>query len=125
MVTPFALVFLGFVLQVALAGPGSARRPLGSLGELALGALVLGSLYAVNTFDFATATALLAGGLAVWLVSDLARDRVRAAVWTAAVPLLALLLFAPFVLRFDPASDGVAPRAGAPALHASSRPTSR
>jgi YYY domain-containing protein len=110
MVTPFSLVALAYAIQLGLHGPprvdrrGGARwRP---VVELALASLVLGSLYATNSFDFPTACLVGVGALLVWALGERGRWR-RALVWGAAWIGGALLLFLPFWLGFDPPTTSI------------------
>jgi YYY domain-containing protein len=104
MVTPFALVSVAYAIQLALCGPPAVgrsrtwRRP---AVELALAALVLGSLYATNSFDFPTACLIGVGALALWALARPGRWR-RALAWAGAWIGASLLLFLPFWLAFDP-----------------------
>ena len=107
--TPFALVAVAFALQVALAGPRLPAPWLPAGVELLLGALVLGSLYAVNTLDFPTALLVVLAAVVVWIAGPGRRNRRWAvSLWALALPVAALALFAPFVAAFSPHTDGVA-----------------
>ena len=103
MATPFALVAVAYAVQLGVHGPPewsrtAWRRP---LAELLLAALVLGSLYALNSFDFPTACAIGLGALLVWSLESPGRWR-RAGVWAACWLGGAVLLFLPFWRGFDP-----------------------
>lgn len=112
MATPFALVSLAVALQLAIAGPrlvGRGRRLAAAGGELLLTALVVGSLYAINSLDFPTSVMLILGGLVLWL----SRERAGGGAWSTVAWFLvlvpaALALFAPFVIRYAPDADGIA-----------------
>ncbi|MDQ3875330.1 MAG: DUF2298 domain-containing protein [Actinomycetota bacterium] len=117
MATPFALTALAFALQLALRGPRlptTARTAVAAAGELLLAALVLGSLYAVNTLDFPTAAVLVLGGLLLWVWRSGGRRRLsgRAVLISLAFAALlvgtALALFAPFLVDYSPATKGIA-----------------
>ncbi len=61
MATPFALVAVAYALQLGVARPAGVERDAAvasAAAELVLAALVLGSLYAINSFDFPTACAI-------------------------------------------------------------------
>lgn len=112
MATPFALVSLAVALQLAIAGPRLARRGrrlAAAGGELLLTALVVGSLYAINSLDFPTSVVLVLGGLVLWI----SRERAGGGAWSTVAWFLvlvpaALALFAPFVIRYAPDADGIA-----------------
>ena len=111
MATPFALVAVAYALQVALAGPrgGRGSRALAlAAGELVLAALVLGSLYAVNSLDFPTALVLVFGGAVLWSTRREAVGIGQTLVWSPLLAFAALALFAPFVVRYAPDAAGVA-----------------
>ncbi len=110
MAIPFALLALGLSLTLALRirdGEGIASR----IAHLALLALVVGSLRAINTWDYPTQLAV--GGAAV-LVGEYARSQrlslmllARAALQTALLFWLTALLFAPFIDGYRSFADGV------------------
>ena len=111
MVTPFSLVALAYSVQLGLHGPPPLGPPRGRAWrrpgiELALASVVLGSLYATNSFDFPTACLVGAGALAVWALGERGRWR-RAGLWGAAWVCGALLLFLPFWLGFDPPTTSI------------------
>jgi YYY domain-containing protein len=107
---PFALTTLAFTMQVCLSGPRLGRRGLVSrlaaVGELALGALLLGALYAVNSLDYPTAVVLAVLALVMWVL-----EHPRAwlptlcfgAIWLAA----SVLLFLPYWQDFSPTTHGI------------------
>jgi len=111
MVTPFSLVALAYAVQLGLHGPprvglrppGAWRRP---AAELALASLVLGSLYATNSFDFPTACLVGGGALLVWALAAPGRW-LGALAWGAAWVGGALLLYLPFWLGFDPPTTSI------------------
>jgi YYY domain-containing protein len=108
MVTPFALIVVAYALQLALRGP-PAWRP-GSLRagvELVLAGLILGVLYALNSWDFPTAGAIGAGGLLLWALADSQRRR-KAAVWAVSWAACSVVLFLPFWRDFSPPTKGIA-----------------
>jgi YYY domain-containing protein len=103
MVTPFALVSVAYAVQLGVHGPPdwnrrAWRRP---AAELALAALVLGSLYALNSFDFPTGCAIGLGALLIWALEEPGRWR-RALAWGGAWVALAVILFLPFWHGFSP-----------------------
>ncbi len=110
MAIPFALLSLGLALTLALRirdGEGVASR----VAHLVLLALVVGSLRAINTWDYPTQ---LAVGAAAVLIGEYARSRslsvmllARAAVQTALLFWLTTLLFAPFIDGYRSFADGV------------------
>jgi YYY domain-containing protein len=109
MATPFALLAAAYALQLALTGlprEGGRRR---AAAELLLAALVLGSLYAVNTLDYPTALVLVAGGLLLAVTRATAPLRLRrAAAWGLALAAGSAVLVAPFVAGFTPETKGLA-----------------
>ncbi|MET0512884.1 MAG: DUF2298 domain-containing protein [Thermoleophilaceae bacterium] len=111
MATPFALVAVAYALQLALSGPRSGRdaRSLALAAcELVLAALVLGSLYAINSLDFPTALVVVLGGAVLWLIRPQTGEIGRMLVWLLLLGVTALALFAPFVVRYAPDAAGVA-----------------
>ena len=109
LVTPFTLVAVAYAVQLALSGPplaaGRSRTAVGA--ELVLAALVVGGLYATNSFDYPTACLLVGGGLLLWALAAPGRW-VQAIGWAAAVVAGSVLLFLPFWLAFSPPPEGVA-----------------
>lgn len=111
MVTPFTLVAVAYAVQLALHGPplsplrtaGAWRRP---IAELLLASLVLGSLYATNSFDFPTACLLGVGALVLWALARPGRWR-RAIAWATAWLVASLLFFLPFWLAFSPPASSL------------------
>jgi YYY domain-containing protein len=111
MATPFALVAVAYALQLALAGPRGGRGRWAlvlAAGELVLAALVLGSLYALNSLDFPTALVLVLGGAVLWLIRPEVESKVRTLIWVPLLAGTALALFAPFIVRYVPDAAGVA-----------------
>ncbi len=104
MAAPFALLVLAYSLQLCLAGPPGARTR--AAAELLIAGLALGSLYAINSFDYPTAVALGALALILWTLSPLGRIR-GAAAWLAAWLATSILVFLPFALRFSPTTGGI------------------
>ena len=117
MATPFALTALAFAFQLALRGPRvptTARTAVAAAGELLLAALVLGSLYAVNTLDFPTAAVLVLGGLLLWVWRGAGPGRLSgrtllvSLAWAALLVGAALALFAPFIFDYSLETKGIA-----------------
>lgn len=112
MATPFALLAVAVALQLALAGPrllDAGWQSGVAAGELLLTALVVGSLYSINSLDFPTAFALVVGGLVLWHT----RAQRTGTAWKSVAWLLllvagAFVLFAPFVIQYVPDSAGFA-----------------
>jgi YYY domain-containing protein len=108
MVTPFSLIVVAYALQLALRGPPAWRPGPGwAAVELVLAGLVLGVLYAVNSWDFPTGCAVGAGGLLLWVLAD-SRRRRQAVVWAVSWAMCAVLLFVPFWRDFSPPTKGIA-----------------
>jgi YYY domain-containing protein len=109
MATPFALLAVAYALQVATRGPAvRAGRSLAAVAvELVLASMVLGSLYAINSFDFPTASAILLASLLVWGLDGARRGR-AALGWAGGILVIAVFLFLPFWLRFSPPTHGIA-----------------
>lgn len=118
MVVPFALVGLAFAMQLSLTGPRRpAGRPFDSRGlrswtwsalELALGALVVGSLYTINSLSYPTGVALVLLGLALWATRRKRRgERVFLVVWGILWMATTVVLFLPFFRQFSPATRGI------------------
>lgn len=109
LVTPFALVSLAYAVQLALHGPPLLvdvfRRP-AVAAELLLAALVLGSTYATNSFDFPTAVALGLGALVLWALEAPGRWR-RVLGWGAGWLAAGILLYVPFWRSFSPPASSV------------------
>ncbi len=110
MAIPFALLSLGLALTLALRirdGEGLATRA----AHLLLLALAVGSLRAINTWDYPTQ--LLVGGGAVFIGEFARSGRVsplmllRVATQAAVLFLLTALLFAPFINGYRSFADGV------------------
>jgi YYY domain-containing protein len=108
---PFALTALAFTMQVCLSGPRLAGAGLGSwlaaAGELALGALLLGVLYAVNSLDYPTAIALAVLALLLWVLE---RPQAWSTTlgWGGAWLVGSFLLFLPYWREFSPTTHGIA-----------------
>ena len=110
MAIPFALLALGLALALALRirdGEGLATRA----AHLLVLALAVGSLRAINTWDYPTQLAVGAGAI---FIGELARSRqvspamlLRVAVQTGLLYLLTTLLFAPFIDGYRSFADGV------------------
>ena len=108
MATPFALVVVAYAVQLGVHGPPAWgrriwRRP---VAELLLAALALGSLYALNSFDFPTACVIGLGALLLWALEAPGRWR-RAIVWGAAWLVAAVALFLPFWQAFEPPTTSI------------------
>lgn len=109
-VLPFAALALGLVLAVVTRPrpPAFFSRATGWL-EVMLTGIMLGSLYAINSWYAPTCLLLYAGALAL-LYRRLAQDEGRVFAWWSAVRTLAgvavatLLLLLPFLLTFQPPS---------------------
>ncbi len=108
---PFALTALAFALQVCLSGPRLGRGTLTAsrawaAGELVLGALVLGVLYAINSLDYPTAAVIAALSVVLWALarpSDWLRTLVWGVVWIGG----SFVLVLPFWQDFTPTTDGI------------------
>jgi YYY domain-containing protein len=108
---PFALTALAFTMQLCLCGPLLPRRGESAswwraAGFLGLGALLLGSLYALNTLDYPTAAALGVLGLLLWTLEVPGTWR-PAATWAVLWLAASVLLMLPFWLRYSPESAGI------------------
>ena len=108
---PFALTALAFAMQICLSGPRLGDRGrIGSralaAGELLLGALVLGVLYAINSLDYPTAVAIAVLVLLLWV---LARPEtwLTTSIWGVLWIGGSFLLFLPFWTDFTPTTNGV------------------
>ena len=110
MATPFAMVALAYALQLVLHGPRLPKRhrrwP--AAAELLLAALVVGSLYAINTADYPPAVAFGCAALLVWAVVSPRRRVLPVAAWAACWIAASILLYLPFVLDFSTTTHGVA-----------------
>jgi YYY domain-containing protein len=107
MVTPFALVAVAYALQLGLHGPPPWRDArVRAAGELVLAGLVLGALYATNSFDFPTACAIGLGALLVWALAAPGRWPLAAA-WGCAWLVAAVALYLPFWASFSPPTTSV------------------
>ena len=110
MAIPFALLSLGLALTLALRirdGEGVVTRA----AHLLLLALAVGSLRAINTWDYPTQLAVGAGAV---FIGEMARSRqvspamlLRVAVQAGLLFLLTTLLFAPFIDNYRSFADGV------------------
>jgi YYY domain-containing protein len=98
---PFTLLALGFALQLAMAGPRLAPRGLAVL-ELCAVALVVGALYAINTWSYPVAAGLVLIALFIG-----AGAQAGVAAWAVLLLALSVLLVLPFHLSFDPAAAGL------------------
>jgi YYY domain-containing protein len=110
LVTPLTLTAFAYAVQLALRGPprlswrsGRAR----AAAELALAAVILGALFATNSFDYPTACVVGVGALLLWTLEAPGRAA-RAAAWGAAWLASSVLLFLPFWLSFSPTTKGLA-----------------
>jgi YYY domain-containing protein len=104
---PFTLVALGFVLQVALAGP-RGDAVLRGAGEALAAGLAIGALYAVNSWSYPAAAGLLVLAIATWMRStDSEGRRLYAVIWLGLVLLASVVFMLPFWLNFDPAARGI------------------
>ncbi len=110
MAIPFALLSVGLALTLALRirdGEGMASR----IAHLLVLALAIGSLRAINTWDYPTQ---LAVGAAAVLIGEYARSRqmsllllLRVAVQAALLYWVTTILFAPFIDDYRSFADGV------------------
>ena len=108
MATPFSLLAVAYAVQLGVHGPPAWsrrtwRRP---AAELLVAGLVLGSLYAVNSFDFPTACAIGLGALLLWALEAPGRWR-RAGAWSVAWLGGAVVLFLPFWRAFEPPTTSI------------------
>ena len=110
MAVPFALTALAFTMQLCLSGArvglGSWRSRGATAGELALGALLLGVLYAINSLDYLTTAALAFFALLLWML-DHPRTWLASLCWGAAWLGGSVLLFLPYWRDFSPATHGI------------------
>ena len=105
---PFTVVALGFVLQVAIAGPRGDAVLRGVAEALAAG-LAIGALYAINSWSYPVTAGLLAGAVIVWLRDPASAGRRWYAVsWLVLVLAASVVLLLPFWLAFDPSAEGFA-----------------
>lgn len=108
--TPFALLALGFTMQICLTGPPRVRPKIGPIaaytGELLCAALALGVLYATNSLDYPTAVVLAALALLLWMLAHPESWR-RSLAWGGLWLGGSLLLFLPFWRHFDPTTGGI------------------
>lgn len=101
MVLPFQLLALLLSLKLAVAGPVRARRRL--IFEVVLASLVLGSLYAINSWSFPTMLGMAIAALAIWFVRNRHRETLtRIALVAAAMCAGSLLAFIPFIVNLHP-----------------------
>jgi YYY domain-containing protein len=108
MAAPFALLVLAYSLQLCLAGPPPFRPAPAAVVELLLAGVALGSLYAINTFDYPTAVVLGVFAVAIRASTTASRrERALAAAWIAAWAAVSVLAFLPFFLRFSPTTKGI------------------
>ena len=110
MATPFAMVALAYALQLVLRGPRLPERGRGwafAAAELVLAALVVGSLYAINTADYPPAVALASAALLVWALVSPRRRLLRSAAWAACWIAASLVLYLPFLLHFSATTHGI------------------
>ena len=106
MAIPFTFLALAFGLQLAIAGPAPPPRGPAAL-ELAVAAISVGTLYAINAWSFPVVAGLVALGALVRLRgAESLRERGRTLLWTLAMLLLAVLAVLPFLLTYDTAADG-------------------
>ena len=110
LVTPLTLTAIAYAVQLALHGPpsfGSRSARLRAGAELAIAGVLLGALFATNSFDYPTVCAIGVGALVLWAFEAPGRSR-RAALWGAAWLGMSVLAFLPFWLSFSPATNGLA-----------------
>jgi YYY domain-containing protein len=103
--SPFVLVAVAYAMQLAIQGP--PRRVTGrAVAELAVAAVVLGALYAVNGLDFPTAAAITLACLVLWSLESGSVG--AAACWCTALLPASVVAFLPFWLKFSPPTHGIA-----------------
>ena len=110
LVTPLTLTAVAYAVQLALRGPprfGSRPERLRAAAELVLAGVLLGALFATNSFDYATACTIGVGALLLWALEQPGRAR-RAAAWGAAWLGASVVVFLPFWLTFSPETRGLA-----------------
>lgn len=99
-VMPFELLAIAIAINIAREGP-RWNDPI----AIVLAALVVGMIGATSSFSAPTSAAILLGGAAIWAAEH---HRWRAAGgWSATMLILAILLFLPFLLGFDPPAGGI------------------
>lgn len=107
---PFALTALAFTMQVCLSGPRIARGArlarVAAVGELVLGALLLGVLYAMNSLDFVTG-AIVAVLAVILFVLEHPRAALPTLGWGALWLGGSVLLFLPYWLDFSATTHGI------------------
>ena len=107
---PFALTALAFSLQICLTGPylgdGTLTSRLRAAGELALGGLLLGALYATNSLDYATAVAVAVLVLLIWVL-DHPRTWATTLCWGGLWLGGSFVLFLPYWRDFSPTTHGI------------------
>src|SRR5829696_5428009 len=107
MAIPFSLLALAFGLQLAVAGPPLPPRGPAAI-ELALTAIAVGTLYAINAWSFPVVAGLvLLGALVRLREAPGVRERTRTVVWAVTALVLAVIAVAPFLLAYDAAADGL------------------
>ena len=106
MAIPFSFLALAFGLQLAIAGPAPPPRGPAAL-ELVVGAIAIGTLYAINAWSFPVVAGLVAlGGLVRIHEAPTLRERGRTLAWTLVLLVLGVLSVLPFLLTYDTAADG-------------------
>ena len=106
MAIPFSFLALAFGLQLAIAGPAPPPRGPAAL-ELVVGAIAIGTLYAINAWSFPVVAGLVAlGGLVRIRDAPTLRERGRTLAWMLVLLVLAVLSVLPFLLTYDTAADG-------------------
>jgi YYY domain-containing protein len=116
MALPFTLAALALAAVLFFGRTGGSRLARGELIRIALAGAVIGSLYALNSWDYPTF--LLIAGLATWFgLADGLGARQRA-LGVAVLGGASLLAWAPFFLTFAPPVGGTAPEGvrGVPVL---------
>ena len=106
MAIPFSLLALALGLQIATAGPSPPPRGPAAL-ELAVAAIALGTLYAINAWSYPVIAGLVALA-AVVRARDAPnrREAVRTLLWMLVVLVLSIVAVLPFLLTYDPAAKG-------------------
>jgi YYY domain-containing protein len=108
---PFALTALAFAMQICLNGPrlGETSGPVSrvaAVGELVLGALLLGVLYAVNGLDYPTGVAIAVLSLILWILAHpqtWITSLIGGTLWIGG----SVVLFLPFWTQFSPTTHGL------------------
>jgi len=107
MAIPFSLLALALGLQLALTGPPRPPRGPAAL-ELAVTAIAVGTLYAINAWSAPVIGGLVAMAILVRLREPLGGvERARTLAWGCAALGLAVIAGLPFLIGYDAAADGL------------------